>query len=47
MPVEILPESRLLECVVRINMKDKGPQSINVYEGDQVDDLANEFMNKH
>ena len=41
-----MPE-RILECIVRINMKDKGPQTIEVYEGDQVNDLANNFMTKH
>jgi len=37
---EQIAETRELELVVRINMKDKGPQSINVYEGDTADDLA-------
>jgi len=42
----LMPE-KVLECVVRINMKDKGPQTIDVYEGDKVDDLAKSFMTKH
>ena len=44
---EQIAETRELELVVRINMKDKGPQSINVYEGDTADDLAREFCIKH
>lgn len=33
--------------VVRINMKDKGLQHVNVYEGDTADDLARQFCRQH
>lgn len=45
-PKDLAPE-RALEMVVRINMKDKGVQNINVYEGDTPDDLAKQFCRKH
>ena len=47
LPKEVLPLERPLEMVVRINMKDKGLQHVNVYEGDTADDLAKQFCRKH
>ena len=42
-PSNLVPVDRVLEMVVRINMKDKGVQHINVYEGDTADGLARQF----
>ena len=33
--------------VVRINMKEKGLQHVNVYEGDTADELARQFCRQH
>lgn len=40
-------DNRQLEMVVRINMKEKGVQHINVFEGDEPDDLARQFCQQH
>ena len=40
-------DERELEMVVRINMKEKGVQHINVFEGDEPDDLARQFCQLH
>ena len=47
-PKPIAPvEERPLEMVVRINMKDKGLQHINVYEGDQPNEVDRNFCRQH
>ena len=40
-------EQRQLEMIVRINMKEKGLQHVNVYEGDTADSLARKFCREH
>ena len=44
---KILEPERPLEMVVRVNMKDKGLQHVNVYEGDTPNDVAKQFCRKH
>lgn len=45
--VSMTSGSRNVEMVVQINMKDKDPQAITVFEGDKAEDLTNDFCLQH
>ena len=39
--------ARAVEMILRINMQDKEPQAIIVFEGDKADDLVNRFCQQN